>query len=224
MGRPDGRGRGATFRDRQHAGEVLASELAVRLPEAEDRVVLALPRGGVPVAAPVSRRLRAPLGVLIVRKLGAPGRPELAMGAIALVGDHVEVVRNADIVGRLGVTDEVFARTRAHEEAVLRERARAWTLPPVPLTGREAVLVDDGLATGATMTVAVQAARAGGARAVVVAVPVGARQAVAALAELADAVVCALIPDHFWAVGQHYDDFDQTSDAEVSALLWARAD
>lgn len=198
---------------------MLAAELAARLPEVEGRVVLALPRGGVPVAAPVARRLGVPLGVLLVRKLGAPGRPELAMGAVALVGDRVEVMRNADVVDQLGVPDELFARVRAQEEEALRERARALASSPVPLAGRDAVLVDDGLATGATMTVAVQAARAGGARAVVVAVPVGARQAVESLARLADVVVCPHIPDRFWAVGQHYDDFDQTTDAEVVALL-----
>ncbi|MFP5283263.1 MAG: phosphoribosyltransferase [Actinomycetes bacterium] len=215
--------RGPRFRDRAHAGEVLAAELAARPPVA-DRVVLGLPRGGVPVAAPVAARLAVPLGVLLVRKLGVPGRPELAMGAVALVGDTVELVRNPEVLRRAGVSPEAFDAVRAAEERALRDRAGRIASAPVQIADREVVVVDDGLATGATMTVAVQAARAAGARAVVAAAPVGAREAVAALARLADEVVCPYVPERFWAVGEHFGDFTQTSDAEVIALLTRRTD
>jgi len=220
-GRAADRG-GPAFRDRAHAGEVLAAALSARR-RVFDQVVLALPRGGVPVAAPVARSLGAPLGVLVVRKLGAPGRPELAMGAVALVGDTVELVRNLDVLARIDITPADFARVCAAEEQALRERARLFAparpAPTDQIAGRQVILVDDGLATGSTMTVAVQAARAAGARTVVVAVPVGAPEAVASLAQLADEVVCPYAPDHFWAVGQHYADFTQTTDEEVVALL-----
>lgn len=183
--------------------------------------MLALPRGGVPVAAPVARRLGLPLGVMVVRKLGVPGRPELAMGAIALVSDRIELVRNAEVLDRIDIAPAEFARVQTAEEQALRDRARAFAPAPVAIAGQEVILVDDGLATGATMRVAVQAARADQARAVVVAVPVGARESVAGLARLADEVVCPYVPDRFSAVGQHFVDFTQTSDAEVIALLSA---
>jgi predicted phosphoribosyltransferase len=213
---------GRTFRDRRHAGEVLADLLAQRdaaAPPTRDRTVLALPRGGVPVAAPVAQRLGVALGVLAVRKLGVPGHPELAMGAVALLGDAIEVVRNEEVLRRGGIGSEAFARVRAAEERRLRERMGRLGGTPVPIAGREVIIVDDGLATGATMTVAVQAARAAGAGAVLVAVPVGASGAVNRLRALADALVCAAVPQDFMAVGQFYRDFTQTSDAEVAALL-----
>lgn len=171
------------------------------------------------MAAPIAERLAAPLGVLVVRKLGVPAHPELAMGAVALVGERTETVRLDDILRGVGVSDQDFERVRAAEEGALRQRAAQVDLPPVPVAGRAVWLVDDGLATGATMTVAVQAARAAGAVTVRVAVPVGAGRAVEGLKRVADEVVCPLVPADFRAVGQHYRDFAQTSDDEVAALL-----
>ena len=204
------------YADRVTAGRALGALLADR--DLGDRpLVLGLPRGGVPVAAEVAKALGGELDVLVVRKLGAPGRPELAVGAIA--GD-VEV-RNDSIVGYLGVTEEELERIARTERVELgrREREYRGDRPRPRLDGRVVVLVDDGLATGASMRVAVVAARAGNPARVVVAAPVGAAPACHALREVADEVVCAAMPEPFDAVGRWYADFSPTSDAEVRDLL-----
>lgn len=204
------------FADRREAGRLLSDRLEKLL--GEDIVVLGLPRGGVPVAFEVARRLRAPLDVLLVRKLGVPFQPELAFGAIGEGG--VRVINDAVVQrGRLATAD-MAAVERAQATELARRAARyRHGREPVPLTGRTAVIVDDGLATGATAKAACQVARAQGARRVVLAVPIGARDTVTELSQLADAVVCLDSPDVYYAVGQGYHDFSQTSDDEVVQLL-----
>lgn len=207
----------ARFRDRRAAGEVLGARLRDEL-DGEPSVVLGLPRGGVPVAAQVAAALGAPLDVFVVRKLGVPGHRELAMGAIASGG--VRVVNKSVVEGlRLGepVIDAV-----ARDEAIeleRRERAYRGDRPPLEVAGRRVVLVDDGLATGATMRAAVAALRQQGAATLVIAVPTGARQTCAELAAAGDRVVCLDKPEPFFAVGLSYDDFSETSDDEVRRLL-----
>src|SRR5262245_4487965 len=195
-------------------------ELAERLRrfKGQDVVVLALPRGGVPVAYEVARALDAPLDVFLVRKLGLPGHPELAMGAIASGGVRV---LNEDVVGWYGLSASLLDDVAAREQVELERRERAYrgARPPIELSGRVAILVDDGLATGASMKAAVQAARARGPAEVVVAVPVGAFDVCKALAKIADRVVCVRTPSPFSAVGLWYRDFSQTSDEEVRKLL-----
>jgi len=215
------------YRDRTEAGEALADALAGALGD-QPAIVLALPRGGIPVAVPVARRLAAQLGLMLVRKLGVPGRPELAMGAIARTGDTVDMVRNERVITEAGVNEAAFERVRRREEAVLAERAERYgPLSPWPAPqaarGRTAVLVDDGLATGMTALAAVAAARALRPRRVVMAAPVGSPIAVDLVGREADLVVCPLAPPRFSAVSQWYERFDQLSDAEVlDALARAR--
>lgn len=180
--------------------------------------VLALPRGGVPVAVPVAQALGVPVSVLVVRKLGAPGQPELAIGAVAAIGDQVEQVLNDDWVRRLRLSPERIARLVAAETEILRQRTAVFGTTP-PVADRAVIIVDDGLATGATMRVAVGAVRRAGARYVVVAAPVGAVGACQDLAEMADLVVCPRRPDPFRAVGEHYRDFAQVADDDVLAVL-----
>ena len=215
--RRSGRGTRRVYADRRAAGEELAEALADYRGR-DNVVVLALPRGGVPVAAPIARRLGAPLGVIEVRKLGAPGRPELAMGAVASVAGRVEVARNERVISQLGVDPDTFDAVRRREVSALARRTQRFGDTP-DLAGQVVILVDDGLATGATMQAAVAVARSRSPAAVVVAVPVAAGQAVAALERLTDAVVCPSVPDHFFAVGESYRDFGQVSDAEVLRLL-----
>jgi predicted phosphoribosyltransferase len=205
------------FGGRRHAGAVLAGQLR-HLAGRQDVVVLALPRGGVPVAFEVARALGAPMDVFVVRKLGLPAHPELAMGAIASGGVRV---MNEDVVAAYRPpVAAIEAVTRAERtELERRERTYRDGLPAVSLENRVAVLIDDGLATGATMRAAVQAVRLLGPAQVVVAVPVGARESCEALREVADEVVCALTPEPFSAVGLWYDDFSQTTDDEVRELL-----
>jgi len=203
------------FADRRDAGR----DLAVRLAEMsiDDPVVLGLARGGVPVAAEVARALGAPLDVLLVRKLGVPFHSELAFGAIG--EDGVRVI-HADTVRRLLLDHAVVAEVEAREHAELERRVARFRAirPAIVLTGRTAVVVDDGLATGATARAGVEVVRRRGARRVIVAVPVAAAEAVADLSRVAE-VVTLLTPPGFRAVGEFYDDFDQTSDDEVASLL-----
>ena len=213
----------ARFRDRRHAGHVLGWRLVEagvleRFPE--PRLVLGLPRGGVPVAAEVARILAAPLDVFLVRKLGVPGHEELAMGAIASGGTRV---LNRLVIDRLGVAgDDVEAVARA-ETAVLQRRERAYRgdRPPAPVTGATVIVVDDGLATGASMRAALQALRGQEPAAVVVGVPVGSPETCRELRAEAEEVVCVRMPDRFLAVGQAYDDFSPTTDEQVRAVLEA---
>ena len=207
------------FLDRRHAGRRLAAVLVDRWPD-RPVVVLALPRGGVPVAAEVAAALGAPLDVLVVRKLGVPGQPELALGAIASGG--VTVI-NDEVVRLLGITDAQIDSVRRVEVGELARRDREYRgeRPPLDLAGRTVVLVDDGLATGATMRAAARAVRVAGAGHVVVAVPVAARESCRTVKEVADEVVCVEQPVDFRAVGLWYSDFTQTSDSEVRAVLSA---
>ena len=205
------------FADRTDAGRALAAALKAHAGAAET-LVLGLPRGGVPVAYEVAQALELPLDVLVVRKLGLPWQPELAMGAIASGG---ALVRNEEVVRYLGDRDEAFEAVRAREQAELERRERDYrgNRPPLAVRGRTGILVDDGLATGATMEAAVRSLKALGARRVVVAVPVASAEARERIAAVADEVVCLATPMMFSAVGQWYADFGQTEDAEVRDLL-----
>lgn len=207
---------GPLYTDRHDAGRALAERL-VRYRDGAV-VVLALPRGGVPVAWEVARALGAPLDIMPVRKLGVPGFEELAMGAIA---GRDTMVLNDDVTGEMRLPAEEVERVAAREWAELRRRERVYRgdRPPVDLAGATAILVDDGLATGATMRAAAVAARAAGAARVVVAVPLAPAGAESALRRYADEVVVAAFPWPFQAVGQWYDDFSATGDDEVCALL-----
>jgi putative phosphoribosyl transferase len=207
----------ARFRDRVEAGRCLAEALKPYTGR-PNLLVLALPRGGVPVAYEVARALHAPLDVLLVRKLGVPGHEELAMGAIASGG--VRIV-SEDVIAMLGIPDRVIATVAAAEEKELERRERLYRdgRPPPDVRGRVVILVDDGLATGATMRAAAAALRTQHPEWLVVAVPVAPPETCEALRAEADDVVCALSPEPFVAVGAWYDDFAQISDDEVRALL-----
>jgi putative phosphoribosyl transferase len=199
--------------------------LAAESPADEDVVVLGLPRGGVVVAAEVSAALGAPLDVLVVRKLGLPSQPELAMGAIAAVGDTVETVEVDLVITTAQVTRDTFEEVRRRELAELRRREAAYRggRPALDLNGRTVVVVDDGLATGATMGAAVLAVRRRTAARVVTAVPIGSPRALAALVADVDEVICLSAPSSFRAVGQGYAAFAPTTDDEVrEALAQAR--
>jgi predicted phosphoribosyltransferase len=204
-----------SYLDRRAAGATLADALA-KYGQRSDVVVLGLVRGGVPVAAEVARRLGAPLDALVVRKLGVPWAPEVAFGAL---GPGDVIVRNEDIAHRLPESSITAVVRRESGELARRERRYRSGRPPLDLTDRVALLVDDGLATGATARAAVEVARRLGAAHVVVAVPVGSPIAIDQLRQVADDVVCPVQPPHFDAVSRWYDDFGQVSDAEVSALL-----
>ena len=210
----------ALFRDRRDGGRWLADKL--RGYAGSSAIVLALPRGGVPVGAVVAESLGLPLDVFVVRKLGVPGHPELAMGAIASGGVRV---MNRDVVDGLGVRPDLIEAVvrRENDELTRRERAYRGGRAPLDVRGKTVLLVDDGLATGATMRAAVEALRACDAERIVVAVPVGAPETCDAMTDEADDVVCAVAPQPFGAVGNWYEDFEQTSDEEVQALLARRA-
>jgi putative phosphoribosyl transferase len=205
------------FRDRVEAGELLAARLA-DYRDRDDVVVLALPRGGVPVAREVAHALGVPLDVYVVRKLGVPGHEELAMGAIATGG--VRQI-NRDVVDALGIPGAVIDAVAEREQLELERREHTYRgdRGPVSLANKIVILVDDGLATGSTMRAAVMAARQQHPARVIVAVPVGAPSTCADLATEADAVVCVRTPDPFVAVGLWYRDFTPTTDHEVRALL-----
>jgi len=205
------------FHDRRDAGRALARAL-VHYAERPDVIVLALPRGGVPVGVEVASALGVPLDIFLVRKLGFPGNEEYAMGAIASGG--VRVV-DETLLREIGIPPIAVERVVQQEERELRRRERAYRgdLPAVALAGRTAILVDDALATGSSMRAAVRAVRERGARRIVVAVPVGPADTVRELALLADEVVCVSSPEPFLAVGRFYESFDQTTDREVLELL-----
>ena len=205
------------YQDRREAGRELAGKLT-RYAGRPDALVLALPRGGVPVAFEVAQALRAPLHVFLVRKLGAPGYEELAMGAVASGGVRV---LNHDVVDALHIAPETIEAVAERELAELARREAAYrgNRPPPDLRGATAILVDDGLATGSTMRAAARAVSQQGPRAIVVAVPVAAAQTCDEFRDEVDEVVCALTPEPFYAVGVWYDDFTQTTDDEVRDLL-----
>jgi putative phosphoribosyl transferase len=205
------------FRDRAEAGRILARQLS-EYAERPDVMVLALPRGGVPVAYEVARELGAPLDVFIVRKLGLPGHPELAMGAIASGGVRV---LNDSVVQAIGIPPAIIDRVARAEEAELSRREREYRgdRPPPDVRGRTVILIDDGLATGSTMRAAAAALRQQGPAAIVVAVPVAADETCDEFRREVDRIVCARTPEPFHAVGLWYEDFSQTTDEEVRELL-----
>jgi predicted phosphoribosyltransferase len=205
------------FTDRSDAGKRLAAAL-VHYAGREDVIVLGLPRGGVAVAYEVARAIGAPMDLLLVRKLGVPGQEELAMGAIASGGIRV---MNAHIVRSIGITPEEIAAVVAREQRELERRERAYRgeRPPPDLRGRTVILVDDGLATGATMRAAVYAARALGAARSVVAVPGAPAETVASFEREADEMVVLAVPEPFYAVGTMYEAFTQVADQEVRDFL-----
>src|SRR2546422_4930719 len=205
------------FRDRRDAGRLLAERLAAYASR-PDVLVLALPRGGVPVAYEVAHRLGAPLDVFVVRKLGVPGHEELAMGAVATGGVRV---LNDQLVEQLGISDQMIDAVAARErqELARRERLYRGNRPPPDVRGRTVILVDDGLATGATMYAAVEALRQQQPGRIVVAVPTASPEICEELRAEVDEVICAITPDPFYAVGLWYEDFSQTTDEEVRELL-----
>jgi putative phosphoribosyl transferase len=206
-----------TFRDRREAGRALAEELA-SYRDKDGVLVFGLARGGVPVAWEIAAALRAPLDVFLVRKLGVPRWSELAMGALASGGG---VVMNDNVVSSLHITEEQVREVIASETAELSRREEAYRggRPIADPRGKIVILVDDGIATGASMLAAVRAVRAAGPQSIVVAVPVGPPSTCRELAREADDLVCASMPPGFEAVGQVYDDFHQVSDDEVRELL-----
>jgi predicted phosphoribosyltransferase len=207
----------AFFRDRVDAGGQLGQALAA-FAGRDDVVVLGVPRGGVPVAEQVAVALRAELDVFVVRKVGVPGQEELAMGAVASGG--VRVV-NREVVDTLGIDDELFRRAAdaEMEEVARREQLYRGDRPPLDLTDKTVILVDDGLATGASMRAAVEAARVHRPAHTIVAVPVAPPSTCEQLRSVADAVICGVTPEPFLSVGQWYDDFSQTTDDEVREAL-----
>lgn len=214
------RGRGSStrygYRDRTHAGRMLAHHLGAYRGR-DDVLVIALPRGGVPVAVPIAAFLHADLDIMLVRKLGTPEHPELAAGAIA---DSGGAVRNEEVIRSAGITEDRLLGIMEREREELRRRDVAYRSgrSPAPVAGRSVIVVDDGVATGATMRVALQALRRGGAASVVVATPVGPPE-IGRMFPEADAVICPVTPRFFVGVGGAYDDFRQLTDAEVRAAL-----
>jgi len=204
------------FRDRRDAGEQLAARLTHL--ESEHPLVLGLPRGGVPVAALVAARLHAPLDILVVRKLGVPFQPELAMGAI---GEEGARVLEPTVIRQAGITTEQIAAVEAKERVEIERRAARYRdgRTPVPISGRVVVIVDDGIATGSTALAAIQVARHRGAARVVLAAPVAAAETARELRSVVDELVCVATPEDFGAVGRFYQNFSQTSDDEVASLL-----
>jgi len=209
-----------TFSNRAEAGQLLAEKL-MKYASRDEVIVLGLPRGGVPVAYEVAKRLGVPLDVFIVRKLGVPGFEELAAGAIASGGVRV---LNEDVMRALPNADEIIESITARETAELERREKSYRdgRPAPELRDRVVILVDDGLAMGATMRAAVAALRRRGVAKIIVAAPVGAPDTCREFEDEVDEIVCAIAPEYFQAVGQYYEDFSQTSDEEVRELL-ARA-
>jgi putative phosphoribosyl transferase len=205
------------FFNRSEAGRFLSENL-MTYANRNDVIVLALPRGGVPVAAEVAKRLNAPLDVFVVRKLGLPEHPELAMGAIASGGVRMF---NGEVVNALRIPDEVIDAVSAEELIELQRREKAYRADRAPLDveGNTVIVVDDGVATGSTMLAAVSALRQLNAARIVVAIPVIAASTYSEMQRAADEVVAVLVPERFYAVGQWYEDFSQTSDEEVRELL-----
>jgi putative phosphoribosyl transferase len=210
--------RNLMFRDRADAGRRLAERLAAMA--LSDPVVLTLPRGGVPVGAEIAKALGAPLDVALVRKIGAPGQPELAVGAIA-DGDDPEIVLNHKVVRELGLNEDYVAAEATRELATIERRRREYQAlrPALEYAGRDVIVVDDGVATGMTMQAALRHIRRRAPRRLIAAAPVASREGLAMLRKEADEVVCLAAPRGFGAVGSFYAVFTQVSDEEVAALL-----
>lgn len=210
--------RASAYRDRRHAGAELAEHLMPLA--ATNPLVLALPRGGVPVGYEVAKRLKAPLDVLIVRKIGLPGHEEFGIGAL-VVGDHPEIVMNQEMVQRLR-PDPALVEQEIDRQIIEAERRRQLYIgdkEPEPVHDQTVIVVDDGIATGGTVRAALSAVRKGNPAYLALAVPVGPPDVLDSLKSICDAVICPLRPHPFGAVGAFYEDFSQTSDAEVRALL-----
>lgn len=213
----------ARYTDRREAGQVLAAEPGLARP-GRDTLVLGLPRGGVPVAAQVARILQAPLDIVVVRKLGFPSHPELAMGAIACAGGILKLVRNPQMIAALDQLEdgqELYQEVLAREQSELVRRDRLYRSgrPAPAVLGRDVIVVDDGLATGASMRAALAVLKPLDPARITVAAPVGAEEVVKELAALVEEVICPWQPSGFESVAQAYRHFDQTSDAEVRSLL-----
>ena len=206
------------FRNRAEAAHLLAQRLQGQ--ELQDPLVLAIPRGGVVTGAVLARELGAELDVVLARKLRAPGQPELAVGAVAEEG---QVHLNQAIEEHLGLTEEYVARERAHQlnEIARRKELFRAVRPPAPLAGRSVIVTDDGIATGATMSAALQVARAQKPHELIVAVPVASPDRLEEIRRRCDEVICLLAPRSFWAIGQFYKDFSPVEDAEALELLRA---
>jgi predicted phosphoribosyltransferase len=206
------------FRNRQEAGQKLAARLAGH--KKQKAVVLALPRGGVPVAAEIAARLDAPLDLILVRKIGVPSQPELAMGAVVDGGSPI-VVRNEEVIELAGVSEAEFKAACAREQAEVERRRQCYLAgrAPIDVAGRIAIVVDDGIATGATMRAALRSVAARKPSKLVLAIPVAPLEAVKALKQEVDEVVCLEPEERFYAIGPYYDDFRQVSDDEVRRLL-----
>jgi putative phosphoribosyl transferase len=206
------------FKNRQQAGQLLAEEIARH--GYDDPIVLGLPRGGVPVAAEVAAKLKAPLDVILVRKIGAPMQPELAIGAV-VDGGSPEIVRNEELIRALGLTEDDFREEAQRQLEIIEARRKLWVAgrARIPVKDKTAIIVDDGIATGATVRASLHALKRQGPKRTVVATPVAPLQAVEALRGEADEVICLEIPAFFGAISVFYLDFSQVSDAEVSRLL-----
>ena len=210
------------FRNRNHAGQELARMVLQQQIATEETLVLALPRGGVPVAYEIAKALNTELDVFLVRKLGLPGEEELAIGAIASGGVRV---LNLELIKFLHLPGEVIERVASEEQMELLRREQFYRegRGPIPVSGRAVIVVDDGLATGASMLAAVRALRPQGVKRITIAVPVGSRQTCEELKNEADEILCAETPEPFGAVGAWYEDFSQLTDDEVRRLLDNRA-
>jgi putative phosphoribosyl transferase len=206
------------YKDRTEAGKLLAAEL--KRHAFADPVVLALPRGGVPIAVQVARGLGAPLDLVLVRKIGCPYHPELAVGAV-VDGSEPEIVTNDRIIDETGTTQDYIEGEARRQLALIERRRQLWLAgqPRIDVKGKTAIIVDDGIATGATVRAAIHALRRQGARKIVVATAVAPPDTVHNLAREADEVIPLQMPDRFVAIGAFYDDFSQLSDAEVTAML-----
>ena len=211
----------ARFHDRAQAGRALAQVLVQALAKAglNDAVVLALPRGGVPVGFEIAQALGAPLDIVMVRKIGAPGHKEYGIGAL-VDGAAPHVVIDHEVARAVGASDNYIKTTIATELAEIERRRNAYrTGPPVSLANRTVIVVDDGIATGNTVRAALEALAAAGPRKLILAVPVAPRSSLAMLRPLCDEIICLIAPEPFYSVGAHYAVFDQTSDQEVISLL-----
>lgn len=207
-----------SFKDRTEAGQRLAEALGAYADD--DTVVLALPRGGVPVAAEVAKALHAPLDLILVRKIGLPGHEELAMGAVVDGGAPI-TVRNDDVIRAADVSERQFEAVRKHELAEIERRRQRYigARPRAEINGRTIIVIDDGIATGATMRAGLRALRQREPKQIVLAVPVGPADTIAAMRDEADVVLCLEIYDYFGSIGAYYQDFRQISDAEVITAL-----
>lgn len=208
----------AMFADREDAGRQLAARL-VRFKD-KDPVVLALPRGGVPIGLEVAAALKAPLDLILVRKIGTPGQPELAVGAV-VDGERPELVINEDVKRLAGVTDDYIAQEEARQLQEIERRRKLWLgdRPRVAVKGKTALVVDDGIATGATVRAALHAVRRAGPARLVLAAPVAPPETIGSLRADADEIVCLAMPQTFWAISMFYGRFPQVADSEVSAMM-----